>query len=196
MHWKTDSEQELITLSRIKIAPLNESENGMVLLSFDKEIRDRYPRIPEALFVDLQQTLPGSFFDAEGRIVDYITYDTAIARLERIGRRLPTADEFEAIAEQVAKMPLNGSAGPVVDGLADSFPEWTSTRYTDVATTPGFLNLFKDLFVIKGYALDKLPSSYSMSGDGRQVLQPRAGPPMPTAYRGVRIARPRLVKLR
>ena len=190
--WRYDSSRQVVTTNRIQILPTAEAREGMVEVFFDGEIRRRYPDVPETLLVDTHQTLPGTFTHITGAVVDSITFDHAVSRLEKLGKRLPTAREFDAIVEQLARP--RSESKPNIVGTADEYPEWTSTRSDFGDTAPGLPSIMKDMLLLKGYAVPQQIEGYIASADDTQLFQARSAPNLPTALRGVHCAKPRFIQ--
>ena len=127
-----------VTLDPIVILPNNSVTADMIAVPIDAELRHKSPSLPELIYVDAKET---SFADeGAGRrpisntsgngIRDGLA--KAIERAAKLGKRLPSAAEYDAIVkaanENTLRYAASGRPATIAD-LAGGLAEWTTTKY-------------------------------------------------------------------
>jgi serine/threonine protein kinase len=174
----------------------------MVRVPIDEDVRRQNPLLPEVLYVDPKESVrldtspppEDRVYVSRGGIPERrFTWDGAREAAGERGKRLPSAAEYDAIAESVRRhqLTLAGSGAPAeIEDLDGGAAEWTTTRHDTGAFGPGFKGEF---YVLKGFDELQPPADIRPDFKGpwyadRNTDSPKIG------YRGVRSGAPRFVK--
>jgi hypothetical protein len=193
LEWKANAATGTVELRPIRVMPTSLVSQQMATVQFDERLTRRRPDLPQVLYVDSMQTLPGTFQDGQGNVIEQNGFDAVVERLELTGKRLPTEVELEAIAEQEMFGGRSEEQRQQIYGLADAYPEFTSTRFAGTHLAASVSRIISDLIVLKGFERSQLIEGYTWSGDGTKLIQARGSSMLPTAFRGVRSAAPRFI---
>ncbi len=163
---------------------------NMALVLIPEKLRRMNPLLPERLYVDPVETKPGDS-PTEPQL------QNAEATLERMGKRLPTAAEYDAIIEALKDpevgMVANGKWADFAD-LPAGLPEWTSTGYRSTSLDRGFsTEAFKNYQILCGNGGTDNRSGVTRMPDGKLVAPTDSRSPL-IGYRGVRSGAPRFMK--
>ncbi len=170
---KSGLDPETCVFGDIKIVPQNEWVKKMVEVRIPEEVRKLHRSLPHWLYVDAKQTTPAELkLDAKcQRLLSVndagepcISYSSAVRWAELNQKRLPSAEEYDAIVASVqfgdARLVDSNAPEKMVD-LFDDFPELTTTikKVSRVGTSEAARAL-RDRHVLKGFvtsaALSKL----------------------------------------
>ncbi len=203
--WRYDREQAVPL--QIKIPTTAEIVANMVRVPIGEATRRNNPLLPKVLYVDAKETAPGDHWPASKESLvfvvtnddgdPYIPFYGANLWAESQFKRLPTAAEYDAIAESAKHQQLTvfGSGEPaVIEDLFGGVAEWTTSKYFFSGThAENVVEKLGDRLVLKGYGNpDNFPGLFrSVDGQllgARQEASPRIG------FRGVRSGAPRFVK--
>jgi hypothetical protein len=192
-------DDELIGIT-IRIHRTSDVIAGMRAIPIDKSLRRSNPLLPEVLYVDAQETTPREIIGRTKDPVDdqdrtrtsrnFISFWEAQRWAKRCGKRLPSADEYDAIVEATDATSDRGAAG---EDIADGLAEWTISTYkfAGIASTTAAESL-QDMRVLKGYGDPGEFVGLSYMSDGQLIAPTNANSPL-IGCRGVRSGSPRFV---
>jgi hypothetical protein len=174
----------------------------MVRVPIDEDVRRQNRLLPEVLYVDPKETVRlDTSPPAEDRVhvpsggirERALTWDGAREATGDRGKRLPSAAEYDAIAESVRRhqLTLAGSGAPIeIKDLDGGAAEWTTTQY---APRSNLGNSLAGRYVLKGFG-NLEPSAEILRISGGQWTADRYTESTKIGYRGVRSGAPRFVK--
>jgi eukaryotic-like serine/threonine-protein kinase len=189
----------------IDISRTEEVIAEMVAVPIPQRFRNESPLCPEVLYVDRMETkrpeiLPNNnnqlTKDASERDSMGISFDAAVVALERQGKRMPSAAEYEAIVEWAQKQGKDEAVNAPnlrLEDLFDNHPEWTTTKYhfTGNANASDFQTL-ENMLLLEGCNKGAVLPGLLRMADGNLIAPPDTRSKL-IGFRGVRSGLPRLV---
>jgi hypothetical protein len=155
---KAGLDPETCRLSTIDLTSLADATSHMVKIKIDEESRKLNPLLPNELYVDPHQTLPGDGDSSDTKLKGLLsttsagepclTYQAAVEWAERNHKRLASAAEYDAIAKAIKR----GEVSQSIADLFDDHPEYTSTaRVAPPVSGNAVANRLREMHVLKGY---------------------------------------------
>ena len=194
-------------LSAIKIERTQEVIADMVAVPIDAEFRRKDPLLPRMLYVDARETTVAQkqkglsetdpHLAAKDERTESISYPEAVSIAQAKGKRLPSAAEYDAIAECIQNRRKSSAASKeltTIDGLFSGVPKWTTTRYR----FPGVgqadtVDLLQTMIVLKGDDEVEPAEGTLRTVDGQLLALPNADLPK-VGCRFVKSGAPRFVE--
>jgi len=137
----------------IKIRRTNAVVADMIPIQLSDELRSKDSSLPRLLYVDRNKVTPlKPRLTADGRAEKaFVDFETAMKRAAYLGKRLPTAAEYDAILEMIKQNKVEFSDRALQD-LFSKPVEWTTTRYDypDDAGTPATSAALHSMHILKG----------------------------------------------
>jgi tRNA A-37 threonylcarbamoyl transferase component Bud32 len=191
----------LVRLQPIEIKPSEDAIEEMVCVPIDEAARRKNPLLPKMLYVDAKEITADddrAWVRTTGDGTSYIPFNGAASGVEGMGKRLPSAAEYDVISTfgKFGKhREANGSdskAPSVVDDLLGGAPEWTTSRYVFSGKEQGSVDRLSDRLILKGYDRADVFPHLLRSADGQLLGSQKEESPL-IGFRGVRSGAPRFV---
>jgi hypothetical protein len=194
-----------VNLSDIQIKQSAAVISDMVRVPIRAERRQKNSQLPEVIYVDTQETTSIDGQQANDPTKESgdrsfgVAYDSAHLATKKRGKRLASADEYDAIVESVtdgtATFVTSGEPA-TMDDLFGGLPEWTTTKYAqgnDNRIRGPSKELFLERQILKGYGETYKAPAIVQTVDG-QLLGSRHDLAPQIGVRGVRSGAPRFLK--
>ncbi len=181
----------------LTIEPTAEVTRGMVAVRIDRSLRMKNSLLPQAIFVDRNESTKLVSSEQSRKIDDRngVSLQDAAKLLARIGKRLPSAAEYDAITLAVGQPNAARSAAAESAQIANLFggaPEWTTTRYQINGGRKDNLSGPVDQLILKGDAPESSFPGLTRSVENFLLIFDYDESPH-VAFRGVRSREPRFV---
>lgn len=191
---------------QIQVHRFEEVAADMVLIPIDDELRRRNPLLPDAIYIDAEETQPDDIpalnndpLIARRRGVRgerYILFADARQFAEERGKRLLSAMEYDAIGSSTNEAAPDDSIRrrDLPADFHGGLPEWTTTTfdYTGAGTSSA-IAMLRSMHVLRGHDDPSRFPSHLRSADGQLISSPEAQSPL-IGFRGAHTAAPRFLK--
>jgi hypothetical protein len=180
--------EEYARTVKIKLKRTADVIADMVAVPVDEQLRRRHPLLPELLYVDAHETTPDTYPKAvtNDKGQAYIDFDNARAATRGQGKRLPSADEYDAILKAVRDGQVT------VDDLSGGLAEWTTTKFDFQGGIQNNSEKLRNMHVLKGFSDAGRFPDLLWWPDGYLLAPPDSRSPH-IGFRGVRSGAPRFV---